>query len=126
MQPRVTAILVARNGADYLERTLAGVDSQTRRPDAVVLVDAGSADATASLLAAANPTQLVTAPRRGSFGDAVAYALHALTREASEDDWIWLLSHDSAPAPDALARLLGAGALSCESSQIQSSSDASR
>jgi GT2 family glycosyltransferase len=108
MQPRVTAILVARNGADYLEKTLPALDSQTRRPDAIVLVDAGSSDTTSTLLFAANPNQLVTTPHRSGFGEAVASALHTLTQEPTEDDWIWLLAHDSAPDPDALATLLGA------------------
>ena len=42
MQPRVTAILVAHEGAQFLERTLAALAAQTRRPDQVVAVDLGS------------------------------------------------------------------------------------
>jgi GT2 family glycosyltransferase len=108
MQPRVTAILVARNGADYLERTLAALDAQSRRPDALVAVDAGSTDATAAVLAASGPTQLVTGSRRASFGTAVAHAIHVAVPGTSDDDWIWLLAHDNAPHPRALAALLGA------------------
>ena len=53
-------ILVARSGAAHLERTLAGLARQTRRPDAIVAVDAGSTDRSAELLAASGPVQLVT------------------------------------------------------------------
>ncbi|HEY5230684.1 MAG TPA: glycosyltransferase, partial [Galbitalea sp.] len=108
MQPRVTAILVARNGAAYLGRTLAALNSQSRRPDVLVAVDAGSRDNTAALLAAAAPTQFVTASARLSFGSSVAHAVHVALAPAVDDEWLWLLSADSAPDRDALARLLGA------------------
>lgn len=73
----MTAILVARDGDDAAERALAG---QTRRPDDVVVVSAGT------------PLARVVA------------ALPA----AGGDDWIWLLPGDARPEPDALARLLAA------------------
>jgi GT2 family glycosyltransferase len=108
MQPRVTAILVARNGAAYLGRTLAALNSQSRRPDTLVAVDAGSRDDTGALLAASGPTQFVTASARLSFGSSVAHAVHVALAAPVEDEWLWLLSADSAPDRDALARLLGA------------------
>jgi GT2 family glycosyltransferase len=60
------------------------------------------------MLAAAGPTQFVTAPARLSFGSSVAHAVHVALPPPTEDDWLWLLGADSAPHPDALARLLGA------------------
>ncbi len=107
MQARVTAILVARSGAAYLERTLSGLARQTRRPDAVIAVDAGSTDDSSELLAASGPTQLVSAPG-GPFGSAVARALQVAAPPASDNEWLWLLAHDNAPAPTALEQLLGA------------------
>jgi GT2 family glycosyltransferase len=106
--PRVTAILVARNGADYLERTLSALTGQTRGPDALVLVDAGSSDSSAAILAAANPTQFVSSSGRAGFGGGVAQAVRVAVPLTSEDDWLWLLTADSAPEPRALERLLGA------------------
>ncbi len=106
MQARVTAIVVARSGASYLGRTLAGLARQTRQPDAVVAVDAGSTDSSAELLAAAGPTQLVTT-KATSFGSAVDRALHVVPPQ-SADEWLWLLAHDNAPSPTALAQLLAA------------------
>ncbi|MDF1479181.1 glycosyltransferase family 2 protein [Leifsonia sp. H3M29-4] len=108
MQPTVTAVLVARNGAKYLPRTLAALAAQTRRPDRVIPVDAGSSDATARLLSEAFPARLVSTPGRRTFGAAVSAALQSEPAPESPDDWLWLLGHDNAPAPDALATMLGA------------------
>jgi GT2 family glycosyltransferase len=108
MQARVTAILVARNGADYLERTLEALARQTRRPDSTVFIDDGSTDSSAQILAAAGPTTFVRSETARSFGSAAAHGLHSAGAENGADDWIWLLAHDSAPSPRALANLLGA------------------
>ena len=108
MQPRVTAILVARNGAQHLERTLASLVRQTRRLDALVVVDAGSTDGSKDLLAAAGPTHFITDNGRVSFGQAVANAVHVAAPEPAADDWLWLLTHDNAAHPRTLAALLGA------------------
>lgn len=108
MRARVTAILVARNGADYLERTLAGIAAQRRRPDVLVTVDVASGDESAALLAAASPTQFVAAKSRASLGSGVAAAVRVIEQPESDDDWLWLLAHDNAPEPGALAALLDA------------------
>jgi len=108
MQPRVTAVLIARNGAQYLPRTLAAIAAQTRRPDSVVYVDASSSDTSAELLIQAAPTQLVTTPGRRSFGGAIAHALQVAAAQPVENEWLWLLGHDNAPDPRALSALLGA------------------
>lgn len=108
MQPRVTVILVARNGADYLPATLAALEQQTRRPDSLVVVDAGSSDSSAALLAEAGAAQFVASVRRPTLGGGIEAALDASPPAESDDDWLWLLSHDNAPEPRALAALLGA------------------
>lgn len=105
MQPRVTAVLVARNGARYLPRTLAALAAQVRRPDSVIYVDSDSTDSTASILSS---EQLVTTPGRRSFGGAVAHALQVAAPAAVDNEWLWLLGHDNAPDPGALSALLGA------------------
>lgn len=108
MYPRVTAVLVARNGAAYLERTLTALRAQTRQPDATVFVDGGSKDSTDELLASWGPTQLVQVSENLPFGQAVARAVRVMQPPAGEDEWLWLLAQDSAPEPGALAALLGA------------------
>lgn len=107
MQPRVAAVLVVLNGAQYLPRTLAALAAQTRRPDSVLAVDAGSSDGSIALLADALPADAVSTPGRRSFGGAVAHCLEESRTPSGEDDWIWLLGHDNAPEAGALAALLG-------------------
>jgi GT2 family glycosyltransferase len=107
MQPRVTVVLVARNGAEYLPRTLAAIAAQTRRPDRVVPVDAASNDRSGDLLVDALPGQLITTPGRRSFGGAIAHML-PLVPALDGTEWLWLLGHDNAPSPGALSALLGA------------------
>jgi GT2 family glycosyltransferase len=85
--PGVSAILVARDGDAAAERALA---AQTRPPDAVIVVAAGT------------PLQRVVAglPSRGP--DPLA------TNDSRRDEWLWLLPGDAEPDTEALARLLAA------------------
>ncbi|QWT25048.1 glycosyltransferase [Subtercola sp. PAMC28395] len=108
MQARVTAVLVAHNGAERLPRTLAAVEAQTRRPDALVVVDAASTDTTAKLLSEVQPTGFLSASSRLTFGVAISHALGVVSPPSSDSEWLWLLAHDSAPEPGALAALLAA------------------
>lgn len=107
MQPRVTAILVARNGAQHLERTLEALRGQTRQPDAVITVDCGSTDGTAQILAGFPATHYLSAPSELTFGQAINAALGVIPAPASDHETLWLIAQDSAPEPTALATLLG-------------------
>lgn len=107
MQPRVTAILIARNGAAHLTRTLDALRAQTRPPERLVAVDLASGDSSAQLLADGGVAQVVAA-RAGSFGEGVGQALRHAAPDPQPDEWLWLLAHDAAPEPDALRALLGA------------------
>ncbi|MBB5642125.1 glycosyltransferase family 2 protein [Cryobacterium roopkundense] len=106
MQPRVTAILVARNGAKHLERTLEALARQTRQPDIVITVDCGSTDATGDLLAQFGPTQFIAASADLSFGQAIAAAVRVTSPPEHDREMLWLLAQDSAPEPGALDKLL--------------------
>lgn len=116
MQPRVIAILLARRGGDVLQQTLDALAQQSRRPDLLVVVDAAGADAVTAQLAAANPTQFVTASSGLGLGELVHRGLGALPVAApvasspygGVDEWLWLLRHDTVPDPHALERLLAA------------------
>lgn len=48
--PRISVVLATHNRAEELERALAGLVSQERKPDEVIVVDDGSTDATAAVL----------------------------------------------------------------------------
>ncbi|MHA7282174.1 glycosyltransferase [Arthrobacter sp. TMS2-4] len=110
---RVTAVVVAHNGAAYLPGTLEALGSQSRAADLCVGVDTGSTDGSASLLQHRLPlgSPVVGAPARAGFGAAVRTAVAEIPPYSGSGagdghDWLWLLHDDSAPEPDALAELL--------------------
>lgn len=106
MRTRVTAILVARQGGEWLDQTIAGLAAQTRRPDRVIAVSNGGSERVAGQLASAGPERVVTTTGQLSFGQAVQRAIDTLPEPAGDDEWFWLLSEDSAPEPAALERVL--------------------
>lgn len=107
-QPRVIAIVVARSGADKLQRTLAALAAQTRAPEVLIAVGGSSKDDSEALLSAAGATHVLTVRDGTSFGSSVAHALSFAPPAELDSEWLWLLGHDNAPDPDALSRLLGA------------------
>lgn len=115
MQARVIAIVAARRGGAALQQTLQALAQQTRRPDLLVVVDAAGSEAVTAQLAAAAPTQFVTAATGLGFGELVHRALGALPAAeptsspyGGVEEWLWLLRHDTVPDPRALERLLAA------------------
>ncbi len=137
VRPHVTAVLVLRDGAPWLPRTLDALASQTRQPDRLVVLDLASDDGSVGLvegheaLRLAVPDLVVRRLADGaalSFTAAVDRAVAQLpeptgifvgadepvrragTAEPVDPDaqWLWLCPDDAAAAPDALARLVGA------------------
>lgn len=107
MRTIVTAILVARSGGDWLEQTLAALGEQTRRPERLIAVATGGGEALSRQLAEGGAHYVVTSSGPLPFGEAVARAVAALPRETEPvQEWLWLLSEDSAPEPQALERIL--------------------
>lgn len=102
----VTAVLVAHNGERWLPRVLEALAGQTSRVDRIVAVDTGSSDGSVDLIARALGSAPLRLPSDTPYGAAVAAALDALPA-AAEDEWVWLLHDDSAPAPTCLAELRG-------------------
>ena len=111
LRHRVDVVLVTHDGARWLPRTLAALRNSRCQPTAVHVVDTGSIDGTAGLLAnaAATLATVQQAPRDQAYGVSVAAAVAQLPEvDADEFDqaWIWLIHDDSAPAADALHALL--------------------
>jgi GT2 family glycosyltransferase len=107
--------VVSHNGSAYLPRTLAALADQTRPADSVIGVDTGSRDDSMVLLERAlGAENVISFPHgRSGMGGAVRAGLAARSpwegqSERSATEWIWLLHDDAAPAPEALAELLGA------------------
>ena len=104
-------MVVAHNGTQYLPETLTALAGQTRPADFCIGVDAGSTDASASLLQLGLPagSPVIAVPSKSGFGAAVKAGLAELPAAAGDSgtvDWLWLLHDDSAPAPTALQELL--------------------
>jgi GT2 family glycosyltransferase len=114
----VTALLVAHEGARWLPETLKALLTQSHPVDRLVAADTGSGDAGPALLTEVmGEGNLVSLPRRTPYAEAVAemvaHPASTMTVPRPEGasgtdrvEWIWLLHDDSAPAPDALERLL--------------------
>jgi GT2 family glycosyltransferase len=103
----VTAILVARNGAQYLPATIGALRAQTRPPERIVAIDAASSDASLALLREQLPDALVVSAGKGSLAQVIDLAL-ARTGGSEPTDWYWFLGHDNAAHPRALESLLAA------------------
>ena len=78
MQTIVTAVLVAREGGEWLDQTLAALREQTRRPDRLVAVDAGGGERVARQLEAGGAQLIVTATKPLHFGEAVKRGVAAM------------------------------------------------
>ena len=122
---RVTAVVVAHDGARWLPRLLSALADSTRPPDHVVAVDTGSRDETAQLLAdSAVVDDVVTLAADTGFAAAVAAGAASVIdltdapatidlrdgvqrpTSDTEVEWLWVLHDDCAPRPDALGALL--------------------
>ncbi|PDQ36193.1 MAG: hypothetical protein B5766_01890 [Candidatus Lumbricidophila eiseniae] len=104
MLPKVTVILVVRNGGDVLSRTVAALRAQDRQPEALYFV---TDDARTLADIDTGAAKVVLIPQWVSFGAAVRSAERVLDAPTSDADSLWLLTEDSAPQPSALAMLLG-------------------
>ena len=100
---RVLAHIHTMNDAAVIEQLLEGLRRQTRPPDAILIVDNASADATLvrtfpeNVTIIRNPENLGTS---GAIRIGFAYALR------HEFDWTWVFDADSVPEPGALENLL--------------------
>ncbi len=109
----VTALVLSRDGATWLPRTLAGLAEQERSVDALIGIDVGSTDASAELLGDhAQALVPVAGPGlAGALAAGVSSAL-AMDRDDGRDradaavSWYWIVHDDSAPEPGCLAALL--------------------
>ena len=108
MPARVHAFLVVRPdgrtpAAHHLRRTLAALAEQTRTVDALTIITCGDDEAIAALAKASSAESVIAAPAGTTYAAATAMATLRLNGDA-----VWLLAQDTAPEPDALARLAGA------------------
>lgn len=104
----VVAVVVTYNREDLLAQCLDGLLAQTRRPDAVVIIDNASTDDSGAV-ADQHPLGADVVHLRRNVGGAGGFAAgiaRALIRH--DADWIWLMDDDTVPQPGALEALLDA------------------
>lgn len=106
--PRVVAVVVTYNREQLLAQCLDGLAAQERRPDAVVVVDNASSDASGRV-ADEHPLAADVIHLRRNVGGAGGFAAGmARALGAHGADWVWLMDDDTVPTPGALAALLHA------------------
>lgn len=104
----VAVVVVTFNRADLLERGLDALAGQTRRPDAVYVIDNGSTDHTPEMLrertlAGDLPLRVVRQDNLGGAG-----GFHRGVREAYDAgyDRVWLIDDDVVPAAGCLEEMM--------------------
>jgi rhamnopyranosyl-N-acetylglucosaminyl-diphospho-decaprenol beta-1,3/1,4-galactofuranosyltransferase len=104
---RVVAVVVSWNRRDLLAESLAAINGQARRPDAVVVVDNASTDGTPEFVDGNHPEvdliQLDT-----NIGGAGGFSVGLTRALALRADLVWLMDDDTVPEPSALEELIRA------------------
>ncbi|GIM62700.1 rhamnosyltransferase [Planomonospora venezuelensis] len=102
----VAVVVVTFNRADLLAGMLDGLAAQTRRPDAVIVVDNASTDHTRAVLEARTDLPLHVTHSPDNLGGAGGF--HLGVRAAYDAGWdrVWLMDDDVVPAPGCLEALL--------------------
>ena len=101
--PTVTAIMPTFNRASYIAESLDGLLSQTRRPDQIIVVDDGSTDGTAEVVARYGAAIQYIRKSNGGKSSALNLALPRATGE-----FIWICDDDDIPLAYGLERMLEA------------------
>lgn len=111
LSERVVAVVVAYNRRDLLVEAMAALAAQTRKLDAIVVIDNASDDGSGEAALAALPSiDLVRLEANtGGAGGFAAGIAHALATH--NPDWVWLMDDDTIPTPTAIEELV-AGATS--------------
>jgi len=105
--PVVIAVVVTYNRRQLLLEALAAVHSQSRAPDAVIVVDNASTDGTAAAVRSRYPSVRLAELARNT-GGAGGFACGMALALAGAADLVWLMDDDTVPGPDALRALLDA------------------
>lgn len=103
--PSVLAIVVVRDGAAWIRRTLSSLARQTHPRFGVLAIDNASSDGSAAILEELlGPRRVVNLPNDLGFPGAIRKALELPA--AAEADFVLFLHDDTALEPDAVARLV--------------------
>lgn len=92
----IVAVVVTYNRASLLERCLGALDLQTRPPDAVIVIDNASTDATASVIA--RHARAVHLRQERNLGAAAGYRIGVAAALVAGADFVWMMDDDGRPA----------------------------
>jgi GT2 family glycosyltransferase len=106
MSESVAVVVVTFNRADLLVGMLDGLAAQTRRPDAVIVVDNASTDHTRAVLEERTDLPLTAIHAEENTGGAGGFHRGMKAAYDAGFDRIWLMDDDVVPAPGCLAELL--------------------
>ena len=99
MSAKVTALLVVHNEPVNALRALEAINSQTIKPDRIVVVDSSTEKAQL-------PIQSISVSPKTKLGAIVRAGLEGVS--VDPDQWFWLVHDDSEPHATALAQLISA------------------
>src|ERR1051326_822668 len=103
--PRVSIVIVTWNGRRHLPTCLDALDAQTYRDFETIVVDNGSADGSAELVATRYPSvRLIRSATNRGFA-----AGNNLGIRASDSAYVVTLNNDTIPEPEWLLALVEAG-----------------
>jgi rhamnopyranosyl-N-acetylglucosaminyl-diphospho-decaprenol beta-1,3/1,4-galactofuranosyltransferase len=102
----VAVVVVTYNRADLLIGMLDGLAAQTRRPDAVIVVDNASTDHTAEVLATRTDLPLQVLTSEANLGGAGGFHLGVRTAWEGGYDRVWLMDDDVVPASTCLETMM--------------------
>lgn len=107
----ISVVVVTYNRLPLLQRAIQAIESQTRTPYAMIVVDNCSTDGTAEFLSdwliqqTGCLKQVVSLPHNMGGSGGFHHGLKAAM--ALDSDWIWLADDDAFPCPDAFERFNG-------------------
>lgn len=100
-KPQISVAVATYNGADFVEETLSSILAQSFKPCEVIVVDDGSTDNTAELLAGFGADIKVTSIENSGPETAKKTAI-----EATSGEWVAICDHDDLWDEDHLERLV--------------------
>lgn len=107
----VFAVVLTYNRKDLLKRSLDAIYAQTRRCDAVIVIDNASSDGTESMLLAAGYPGLQLYVLSHNIGASGGFSAGFRLAFQEGADFVWMMDDDVIAGPEALQRLMEADAL---------------
>jgi GT2 family glycosyltransferase len=100
---KVAAIIITYNRLTLLKEAIEALRNQTRKADAIIVVNNSSSDGTSEWLAEQSDLAVITQPNFGSSGGQYTGFKYAFEHGY---DWLWVMDDDVEAASDCLEKLM--------------------